>query len=94
MPLTRDPHLAMLRRHGRDIVFTMCDGTRVVACRMHESFISAFANVHYGLSAEEIFRKERDYVEKIASLQYDGGNEEPCVSVSDLLHGKRTRAEP
>ena len=92
MPLTRDPHLAMLRRHGGDIVFTMCDGTRAVTCRMHESLISAFANVHYGLSPEEIFRKERDYVEEMASHQYDGGNEGPCVSLSDLLHGKRPGA--
>ena len=92
MPLTRDANLAMLRRDGKDILFTMCDGTRAVACRLHESLISAFANVHYGSSAEEIFRKERDYIEKMASLQYDGGTEEPCVRVSDLLHGKRPGA--
>lgn len=87
MPLKRDPNLAVLRRHGTDLIFTMLNSSGPVTCRMSGSVISAYANSHYGMTPEEIFRKERDLVEKAASRKYDDGESEPCVRLTDLLAG-------
>jgi Protein of unknown function (DUF1488) len=80
MPLTRDTSLTLILKEYSDIIFTMLDGDKRVACRVGLSYLASQIEAHKGASVEDVFRRHRSSIEALASAQYDAGHPEPRIT--------------
>jgi hypothetical protein len=84
MPLMRDTSPRIILKEYSDIIFTMLDGDKRVACRVGLSYLASQIEAHKGASVEDVFRRHRSSIEALASAQYDAGRKKPRITGFDL----------